>query len=107
MTRSLRTLLLAALVALAAPAAGLAQDPPPTVAVVGTGGTIAGVSETRTSFITYRGGTIPVADLVGELRPEVEELADVRTEQFGNAGSGSYRIDDFRRLTLGSPPGST
>lgn len=71
----------------------------PKVAVIGTGGTISGVSRTRTSFQDYESGKLPVSKLVNDLRPEVDAVADVTTEQFGNKGSGSYTIGEYRELT--------
>lgn len=100
-----RTALLTAVVALTAGTATAAERHKspvkrPKVVVIGTGGTIAGVSESRVDFQDYQSGKIPVAELVGDLKPEVNEIADVSTVQFGNKGSGSYSIADFRELTL-------
>jgi L-asparaginase len=80
--------------------AAAAGTPRPRVTVIGTGGTMAGVSTTRTSFQTYRAGQVPIADMVYTLKPQIDEVADVSTVQFGNAGSGSYRIVDYYDLTL-------
>ncbi|MEV0227056.1 asparaginase [Streptomyces sp. NPDC050704] len=71
----------------------------PEVAVIGTGGTIAGVSTNRVSFQDYRAGQLAISKMVDELRPEVDGVADVTTEQFGNKGSSGYTIADYRRLT--------
>lgn len=79
------------------PAAG--QERVPRVTVVGTGGTIAGVSETRTSFQSYRSGQLPIQEMVDELRPQIDGVADVTTVQFGNRGSGAYDIPDYYDLT--------
>ncbi|MFC7594547.1 asparaginase [Terrabacter sp. GCM10028922] len=72
----------------------------PKVTVIGTGGTIAGVAESRSSFTNYRAGQIPIADLVAKLQPEIGAVADVDTIQFGNKGSGGYTIAEFHALTL-------
>lgn len=64
----------------------------PKVTVIGTGGTIAGVATSRSSFTDYRAGQIPIADMVGQLQPELGNVADVTTVQFGNKGLG--RIHD-------------
>jgi L-asparaginase len=72
----------------------------PKVTVIGTGGTIAGVATNRGSFTDYRAGQIPIADLVDDLRPEIEAVAEVETIQFGNKGSGGYTIAEFHALTL-------
>jgi len=72
----------------------------PKVTVIGTGGTIAGVATDRGSFTDYRAGQIPIADLVDDLRPEIDVVAEVETIQFGNKGSGGYTIAEFHALTL-------
>jgi L-asparaginase len=77
-----------------------AAAPLPKVTVVGTGGTIAAVSSTRTSFQSYRSGQILIEDMVNELRPQIDEVAEVNTVQFGNRGSGGYGIADYHDLTL-------
>lgn len=71
----------------------------PKVTVIGTGGTISGVASTRSSFTNYRSGSIPIASLVDQLRPELDAVADVETIQFGNKGSGGYTIAEFHALT--------
>lgn len=73
---------------------------PPRVVVVGTGGTIAGIAPDRTNPIEYQGAQLPIAGMVDFLRPEVDAVADVRTVQFANRGSGAYGIADFHALTL-------
>ncbi|MDT0550046.1 MULTISPECIES: asparaginase [Streptomyces] len=75
------------------------KKPLPKVAVIGTGGTISGVSKSRVSFQDYESGKLPVSKLVDDLKPEVDTVADVSTEQFGNKGSSGYSIADYRRLT--------
>lgn len=73
----------------------------PKVTVIGTGGTIAGVARTsRSDFTNYRAGQIPIESMVSQLQPEIGAVADVDTVQFGNSGSGGYRIDQFYALTL-------
>jgi L-asparaginase len=72
----------------------------PKVTVVGTGGTISGVATSRSSFQDYRSGQIAIADMVGYLQPEIGQVADVGTVQFGNKGSGGYTIPEFHALTL-------
>ncbi len=80
-------------------ASGLAAQELPRVIVVGTGGTIAGQSETRTSFQNYDSGQIPIADMVDELRPQIDSVARVSTVQFSNRGSGGHTIHDYYDLT--------
>lgn len=72
----------------------------PRVIIVATGGTIAGVSDTRTSFQSYRAGSLGIDEMLSELRPQIDEVADVTTVQFGNRPSGGYAIADFFDLTL-------
>jgi L-asparaginase len=83
-----------------AQAVAAADDGKPKVTVIGTGGTLAGVAGSRSSFTSYRAGQIPIADLVEDLQPEIGAVADVDTVQFGNAGSSGYTIAQFRQLTL-------
>ncbi|MGX1909149.1 asparaginase [Streptomyces phaeochromogenes] len=71
----------------------------PEVAVIGTGGTISGVSTNRVSFQDYRSGQLAISKMVDDLRPEVNGLAKVTTGQFGNKGSSGYSIADYRKLT--------
>ena len=72
----------------------------PKVTVIGTGGTISGVATSRSSFTDYRSGQIAIASMVGQLQPEIGQVADVSTVQFGNKGSGGYTIAEFHALTL-------
>ena len=76
------------------------QQTLPQVTVVATGGTIAGQSETRTSFQSYEAGQLLISDMVAALRPEIDEVAEVTSVQFGNRGSGGYDIADYYELTL-------
>jgi len=71
----------------------------PQVTVLGTGGTIAGVSQTPVSFQNYRGGTLPIQDMVKQL-PRLDRVARVSAVQFANKGSSSYRIADLYDLSL-------
>lgn len=96
--RPLALFLAVLLAAVLGPAAWAAAKP--RVVVVGTGGTIAGLAPDRTNPIEYRGAQLPIADMVGFLKPEVDLLADVGTFQFANRGSGAYAIADFHALTL-------
>ncbi|GAA4684505.1 asparaginase [Phytohabitans rumicis] len=81
-------------------AVAAAQTRKPKVTVIGTGGTISGVATSRSSFQDYRSGQIAIADMVGQLQPEIGQVADVSTVQFGNKGSGGYTIAEFHALTL-------
>jgi L-asparaginase len=67
----------------------------------GTGGTGSrGTSTTRTSYQSYRAGQVAIGDMVEHLRPELDEVAEVTTIQFGNGASGSYRVPDYYDLSL-------
>lgn len=52
------------------------------VAVVGARGTIAGVAESRVSFQRYESGRLPVAEMVGALHPELDDVAEVTAADF-------------------------
>ncbi|HTE62152.1 MAG TPA: asparaginase [Solirubrobacteraceae bacterium] len=95
--RALSLFLAVLLAVLLAPAAWAASKP--SVVVIGTGGTISGAGPDRTNPIDYRSGQLAIADMVGFLQPELGALANVSTVQFGNRGSGSYRIGEFHALT--------
>jgi L-asparaginase len=100
-TRFPPVLLTALSLAILMPAHGSAQSArKPKITVIGTGGTIAGESRTRTSFQDYRAGQKLIADMVGELKPQIDEVADITTVQFGNRSSGGYGIPDYYDLTL-------
>ncbi|MFC0526988.1 asparaginase [Phytohabitans kaempferiae] len=77
-----------------------AKNKKPKVTVIGTGGTISGVATSRSSFQDYRSGQIEISAMVGQLQPEIGQVADVSTVQFGNKGSGGYTIPEFHALTL-------
>ncbi len=71
----------------------------PKIVVVGTGGTIAGVSEGPAGFETYEPGKLPVARLVDDVRPAVDALADVTHEEYGTKSSGEYALVDYYDLS--------
>ncbi|MDG4786652.1 asparaginase [Micromonospora sp. WMMD1102] len=81
-------------------AVAAAKAKKPRVTVIGTGGTISGVATSRSSFTDYQSGRIAIGDLVARLQPEIGQVADVSTVQFGNKGSGGYTIAEFHALTL-------
>jgi len=91
---------IALLLAFGAPSKLIAQAPLPRVTVIATGGTIAGQSETPTSFQNYRAGQILIEDMLSELRPQIDEVARISTVQFGNKGSGGYTIAEYYDLSL-------
>lgn len=71
----------------------------PKVQVIATGGTIAGKSVDETSFQNYKAGTLLMEDMVKAL-PNLKKFADVTSYQFGNAGSGSYTMQQLYDLSL-------
>ena len=85
-TMSRLALLGAALAAALVPAAAQtapaapAKPPLPRVAILATGGTIAGSGASSTTTVGYKAATAPVEQLVAAL-PELREAADVRAEQ--------------------------
>jgi L-asparaginase len=81
-------------------AVATAKTKKPKVTVIGTGGTISGVATSRSSFTDYKSGQIAIKDMVGQLQPEIGQVADVATVQFGNRGSSGYTIAEFHALTL-------
>ncbi|GAA2073859.1 asparaginase [Actinomadura alba] len=100
---SIGSLILAGLTVLTAggmtSASAAERQKTPKIVVIGTGGTISGVSDTRVSFQTYRSGQLKISDMVAHLQPEIGKVADVSTVQFGNKGSGGYTIKEFYDLT--------
>lgn len=72
----------------------------PVVTVIATGGTIGSLGTSRVSYLSYGQSRIAVEDMVKYISPEVSQYAEVKTIQFGNKGSGSYTIDEFRELSL-------
>ena len=86
MTRwSLLLFLFVALPAAAQPQP-VAQPALPTVRVVATGGTIAGVQDAPGTLGGYRAGTRSVSEIVQSV-PELVRFADIETEQFLNVAS--------------------
>lgn len=100
MNRVLPGLLPALALTLLLPLGASAQARKPKITVIGTGGTIAGQSRTRTSFQDYRAGQKSIKEMVDFLRPQIDEVADVTTIQFGNKSSGGYDIPDYYDLTM-------
>ena len=81
---------LALVLFVALPAAAQPQPVPqpalPTVMVIATGGTIAGVQDAPGTLGAYRAGTRSVNEIVQSV-PEVARFADIETEQFSNVAS--------------------
>jgi L-asparaginase len=66
------------------------------VAVIGTGGTITGVAEDRTDFEQYDGSSLPIADIVNSLRPELDAVARVTSAE----GPEETAMTDYYDLSL-------
>jgi L-asparaginase len=87
MTRwSLLVLLFAAMPALAQPQPAVQPSALPTVRVIATGGTIAGVQDAPGTLGAYRSGTRTVSEIVQSV-PELARFAEIETEQFSNVAS--------------------
>jgi L-asparaginase len=80
--------------------AELPREPLPRVVIIGTGGTIAGTSESRVGFQSYRAGQLLIEDMVADLRPELDSVAEVTIIQFDNRPSGRYDVGDYHDLSL-------
>ena len=68
----------------------------PTVALLATGGTIAG-AQTGAASGAYRAGTLPAAELLAAV-PGVDALARLQPEQVANVGSQDISLDIWSRL---------
>jgi len=71
----------------------------PLVYVIGTGGSISNVGESRTDFIDYgyAGKHYTINEMLRRV-PEIGAFADVRAEQFLNVGSGDVSPDQWAGL---------
>jgi L-asparaginase len=83
---SLLVLLFAALPAAAQPQPVVQPVALPTVRVIATGGTIAGVQDAPGTLGAYRSGTRTVSEIVQSV-PELARFAEIETEQFTNIAS--------------------
>ena len=70
----------------------------PVVAVLATGGTIAGAQADATSA-GYKAGSFSVGDLLAAV-PQLSTLADIRAEQVANVGSQNMTHDVWHALAL-------
>ena len=68
----------------------------PVIAVLATGGTIAGAQADATSA-GYKAGTFSVNDLLGAV-PQLAGMAEIRAEQVANVGSQNMTHDVWRTL---------
>ena len=62
------------------------------IVVLGTGGTIAGQSTTRTSFQSYRAGSLQITDMVDFLRPQIDSVAEVTAIRSARKSDGALRV---------------
>jgi len=71
----------------------------PRVYVIATGGSIAGVGDSRTDFVNYphSGKKFTIGELLARI-PEANDLADIRAEQFLNVGSNDVRPSHWLKL---------
>lgn len=73
--------------------------PLPVVHVIGTGGSISCIGESRTDFLDYSYGDrhYPIADMIARV-PELGAIASLRSEQFMNAYGGEVSPDRWAGL---------
>lgn len=69
----------------------------PKILILGTGGTIAGVSTAQPTDASYRAGVLDIAQLVSAA-PGIERLADLRAEQLASIDSKDMRPAVWERL---------
>ena len=62
----------------------------PVVHVIGTGGSISCIGQSRTDFLDYSYGDrhYTIEEMLARLQPEVGEMATIRSEQLANVSSG-------------------
>ncbi|MDT4834376.1 asparaginase [Achromobacter agilis] len=70
----------------------------PVIAVLATGGTIAGAQANATSA-GYKAGSFSVGDLLAAV-PQLAGIADIRAEQIANVGSQNMTHDVWRALAM-------
>ena len=70
----------------------------PKVAILATGGTIAGKAASSTATTGYVPGSATVADIVDSV-PALAEIAEIVTEQVSNIGSEDMTDDIWEKLT--------
>ncbi|CVI63748.1 asparaginase (plasmid) [Agrobacterium leguminum] len=69
----------------------------PHIAVVATGGTIAGSGATRTQMTGYKAGSVMVENLIASV-PEIGQIANIHGEQFLQIGSNEITAADWIAL---------
>ena len=58
----------------------------PNIKIIGTGGTIAGIADSKTQTVGYKSGQVSITELLNEI-PEVADIANISSEQFCQIGS--------------------
>jgi len=69
----------------------------PKVALLATGGTIAGLAASRLALSEYKAGSVTGRALVDAV-PELADIARVEVEQIGNMGSSNMTFEKWRAL---------
>jgi L-asparaginase len=69
------------------------------VAVIGAGGTIAAMAESRSDFQVYRGGVLKTGELLESLRPELDTVAATEPVDFVGEGGGCRTLRDYHAMT--------
>ncbi|HEX6355314.1 asparaginase domain-containing protein [Actinophytocola sp.] len=75
------------------------QEKPRSVAVIGAGGTIAALAETRADFATYQGGALTTGELLDWLRPELDDVALTEPVDFAGETGGCRTLRDYHAMS--------
>ncbi len=70
----------------------------PTIAILATGGTIAGSADDSASAARYRAGAVPIDQLLAASKLGLERIANVRAEQVAQIDSKDLTFDVWERL---------
>ncbi|SFP30416.1 asparaginase [Ralstonia sp. NFACC01] len=70
----------------------------PTIAILATGGTIAGSADDAGSAARYRAGAVPIDQLLAASKLGLERIANVRAEQVAQIDSKDLTFDVWERL---------
>lgn len=70
----------------------------PTIAILATGGTIAGSADDSASAARYRAGAVPIDQLLAASKLGLERVANVRAEQVAQIDSKDLTFDVWERL---------
>ena len=77
----------------------MANAPRPVVHVIGTGGSISCIGESRTDFLDYGHADrhYTIAEMLGHV-PEIDTIATIRSEQFSNVYGGDLSVSQWIAL---------